>query len=130
MATLPNGAGGYQVGDGNLSEVEIYDQGTPSAYAAAGTLIVSDITAGILTYSGATGNLQLPLVSDLEAVVSVSKSNYAFTLSVIATGAGTPSLTTNTGWTIVGAAAVTNGTSGRFAVRKTAPGAWTLYRLS
>jgi len=127
---LPNGAGGYQVGDGNLNEVEIYDQGNPAAYAAAATLTVADISAGILTYSGATANLQLPLVSDVENVITVSKSNYAFTLSVIATGAGTPSLTTNTGWTIVGSAAVTNGTSGRFAVRKTANGAWTLYRLS
>ena len=127
---LPNGAGGYQVGDGNLNEVELYDQGNPAAYAAAATLTVADISAGILTYSGATANLQLPLVSDVENVITVAKSNYAFTLSVIATGAGTPSLTTNTGWTIVGSAAVTNGTSGRFSVRKTAPGAWTLYRLS
>jgi hypothetical protein len=127
---LPNGAGGYQVGDGNLNEVEIYDQGNPAAYAAAATLTVADISAGILTYSGATANLQLPTVADVEAVITVAKSNYAFTLSVIATGAGTPSLTTNTGWTIVGSAAITNGTSGRFAVRKTATGAWTLYRLS
>ena len=127
---LPNGAGGYQVGDGNLNEVELYDQGNPAAYTAAGTLTVADISSGILTYSGATGNLQLPTVADVESVITVAKSNYAFTLSVIATGAGTPSLTTNTGWTIVGSAAITNGTSGRFAVRKTAPGAWTLYRLS
>jgi hypothetical protein len=127
---LPNGAGGYQIGDGNLNEVEIYDQGAPAAYAAAATLTVADISAGILTYSGSTANLQLPTVADVEAVITVAKSNYAFTLSVIATGAGTPSLTTNTGWTIVGSAAVANGTSGRFAVRKTATGAWTLYRLS
>ena len=127
---LPNGAGGYQIGDGNLNEVELYDQGNPAAYAAAATLTVADISAGILTYSGSSANLQLPTVADVENVITVAKSNYAFTLSVIATGAGTATLTTNTGWTIVGAAAVTNGTSGRFAVRKTANGAWTLYRLS
>ena len=127
---LPNGAGGYQVGDGNLNEVEIYDQGNPSTYGAAATMTTADISAGILVYTGATANLQLPTVADVETVITVAKSNYAFTLSVIATGAGTATITTNTGWTLVGSAAVANGTSGRFAVRKTANGAWSLYRLS
>ena len=58
---LPNGAGGYQVGDGNLNEVEIYDQGNPATYAAAASpLLVSDITAGIIVYTGSSANLQLP----------------------------------------------------------------------
>lgn len=128
---IPNGAGGYQVGDGNLTEVEIYDQGTPVAYAAAASpLLVADVTNGIINYSGASANLQLPLVSDLEAVVSVAKSNFAFKFNVIATGAGTATLTTNTGWTLVGSAAVANGTSGAFIARKSAAGAWTLYRAS
>lgn len=128
---LPNGAGGYQVGDGNLNEVEIYDQGNPATYAAAASpLLVSDITAGIIVYTGSSANLQLPLVSDVEAVITVAKSNYAFTLSIINTGAGTATVTTNTGWTLVGTAAVSTLTSGRFSARKTATGAWSLYRLS
>ena len=32
---LPNGAGGYQLGDGNLSEVNIGVQATPTSKAAA-----------------------------------------------------------------------------------------------
>jgi hypothetical protein len=128
---LPNGAGGYQLGDGNLNEVEIYDQGTPATYAAAASpMLVADITAGILTYSGSSANLQLPLVSDLELFVTIAKPNIAFLFSVIATGAGTATLTTNTGWTLVGSMAVANGTSGRFSARKTAAGTWTLYRIS
>ena len=129
--SLPNGAGGYQIGDGNLSEVEIYDFQTPVSYAAAASpLLVSDVTNGTILYTGSSANLQLPTVANLEAVVTVAKSNYAFQFSVIATGAGTATLTTNTGWTLVGSAAVANGTSGRFAARKTDNGAWSLYRLS
>ena len=129
---LPNGAGGYQLGDGNLNEVELYDQGTPAAYtAAAAPLLVSDITAGIITYNSSSGaNLQLPLVSDLEAVITVAKSNFSFLFSVIALGSGTGTITTNTGWTLVGSMAVATGVSGRFSARKTANGAWTLYRMS
>ena len=129
---LPNGAGGYQVGDGNLNEVEVYDQGAPAAYtAAAAPLLVSDISSGIITYtSGSGANLQLPLVSDVESVITIQKSNFAFIFSVIALGAGTATITTNTGWTLVGSMAVATGVSGRFSARKTANGAWTLYRLS
>jgi hypothetical protein len=37
---------------------------------------------------------------------------------------------TATGWTLVGAMAVTEGTSGHFRARKTGDGSWTLYRIS
>jgi hypothetical protein len=67
-----------------------------------------------------------------------SAAGDAFDFSVInisVVAAEDATLTTNTGWTLVGnmevqsADALTNNTSGRFRARKTGAGAWTLYRL-
>lgn len=130
---FPNGAGGYQVGDGNLTEVILGIQGAPAAYtAAAAPLAVTDLTtADIITYNAVGGNnLQLPTVASLEMVVSSAKNNSAFDFYVIALGAGTATLTTNTGWTLVGSMAVATNISGHFRARKTGDLSWTLYRVS
>ena len=129
---IPNGSGGYQVGSGNINEVELFVQGAPAAYtAAAAPLLVADLVSEIVTYNAAgANNLQLPLVSDLEAVVSSARVNTAFDFSVIALGAGTATITTNTGWSLVGSMAVATTVSGRFRARKTGTGTWTLYRMS
>lgn len=127
---IPNGNGGFQDTSGNLNEMSIVIMGNPSSYAVPVTLSPNDFASTIIIYSGATGNLTLPLVSDLENVVTVAKSNYAFYFNVISTGAGTATMVTNTGWTIVGSAAIVNGTSARFAARKVATGSWTLYRVA
>ena len=129
---LPNGAGGYQYTDGNINEVALEVQGAPAAYtAAAAPLLVSDVTNGIITYTAAgANNLQLPTVANLEAVVSSAKVNSSFEFSVVALGAGTGTLTTNTGWTLVGSMAVATGTASRFLARKTGDGSWTLYQVA
>ncbi|CAB4126817.1 hypothetical protein UFOVP254_34 [uncultured Caudovirales phage] len=130
---LPNGAGGYQLGDGNLNEVLLETQGAPAAYtAAAAPLAVADISStGLITYNAAGGNnLQLPTVANLELTVSAAKNNSSFDFYVIALGAGTGTITTNTGWTLVGSMAVATTVSGHFRARKTGDGTWTLYRIS
>ena len=129
---LPNGSGGYQVGDGNLNEVDLIDAVAPAAYtAAAAPLLVSDLTSGLITYTAAgANNLQLPTVASLEAVVSSAKVNSGFVFSVVALGAGTGTLTTNTGWTLVGSMAVAAGIASRFLARKTGDGTWTLYQIA
>jgi hypothetical protein len=57
--------------------------------------------------------------------------NAAFDFHIINTG-GTNAATVvvGTGWTIVGTAAVSANTSGRFRARKTGDGTWTLYRVA
>ena len=130
---LPNGTGGYQLGDGNLNEAILGTQTAPAAYtAAAAPLAVSDlVSSDIVTYnSGSGANLQLPTVANLELSVSSAKVNSAFDFYVIALGAGTATPTTNTGWTLVGSMAVATTVSGHFRARKTGDGAWTLYRVS
>jgi hypothetical protein len=130
---LPNGAGGYQVGDGNVGEAQLFVQGAPTALTAAATATAAQIANGLFTFNGTAGNLTLPTVADLEAgISSAAKVNAAFDFYVINIDAGTDDVTvaTATGWTLVGAMAVTEGTSGHFRARKTGDGSWTLYRIS
>ncbi len=131
---IPNGAGGYQFNDGNTGEALLFVQGAPTAVAAAATMTAAQLANGLFTFDGAAGNLTLPTVALVEAEVSsASKVNAAFDFYVInadASGSDTVTLATGTGWTIVGAAAVTAGTSAHFRARKTGDTTWTAYRLS
>jgi len=130
---LPNGAGGYQLGDGNVGEAQLFVQGAPTSLAAGATATAAQLANGLFVFNGTAGNLQLPTVADLEAgISSAQKVNAAFDFIVINADATTDdvTLTTGTGWTIVGAAIVSEATSGRFRARKTGDGAWTAYRIS
>ena len=130
--TLPNGAGGYQIGDGNLGEANLTVQSAPTALTAAATLTAAQLSNGLFTYTGAAVDLTLPTVALLEAdVTSAQKVNAAFEFGIInigGTNAGT--LVVGTGWTIVGVAAVSANTSARFLARKTGTGTWTCYRIA
>jgi hypothetical protein len=130
---LPNGAGGYQIGDGNVGEAQLFVQGAPTALTAAATATAAQLANGLFTFNGTAGNLTLPTVADLEASISsAAKVNAAFDFYVINIDATTDDVTvaTATGWTLVGNMAVTEATSGHFRARKTGDGSWTLYRVS
>jgi hypothetical protein len=129
---IPNGAGGYQFNDGNTGEALLFVQGAPTALTAGATATAAQLANGLFTFNGTAGNLQLPTVADLEAEVSsATKVNAAFDFYIVNTdGADAITLTTGTGWTIVGAAAVANTTSAHFRARKTGDGTWTAYRVS
>ena len=128
---LPNGAGGYQLGDGNITEVTLGVQSTPVAKTAAATLTAVEITSGIITYTGAVANLTLPTVALTEALVTSAKNDSCFDVVIINTGAtNAATVVVGTGWTIVGAAAVSAATSARFLARKVGDLAWTLYRIA
>jgi hypothetical protein len=130
---LPNGSGGYQFNDGNVGEALLFVQGAPTALTAAATATPAQLSNGLFTFNGTAGDLTLPTVADLEAYVSsASKVNAAFDFFVINIDAGTDDVTVavGTGWTLVGAGQVDNGTSGHFRARKTGDGTWTCYRIS
>jgi hypothetical protein len=129
---LPNGAGGYQIGAGNSSEAQLLVQGAPTALTAGATATAAQLANGLFTFNGTAGNLQLPTVADLEAgIPNAVKVNAAFDFFIVNTdGADSITLTTGTGWTIVGTAAVTTATSAHWRARKTGDGAWTAYRIS
>ena len=132
---FPNGAGGYQVGDGNVNEVILGTQGTPNTYTAAATLTVTDLENGLVLYTLGTGNnLQLPLVAGVggvDAEISSAKNNSSFDFFVISTGAGAGTVTVNTGWTLVGSGVTpVSGVGAHFRARKIADGSWNLYRIA
>ena len=130
---LPNGTSGYQFNAGNVGEALLFVQGAPTALTAAATATAAQLANGLFTFDGTAGDLTLPTVADLEAAISsASKVNAAFDFYVINIDGGTDDVTVaiGTGWTLVGAGKVDNGTSGHFRARKTGDGAWTCYRVS
>jgi hypothetical protein len=127
---LPNGAGGYQLGDGNLTEVSMSVQAAPVAKAAAATLTAAELANGLVVYSGATATLTLPTVAATEALVSSAKINSSFDVNFINTGAGTLTIAVGTGWTLVGTVTSATLTSAAWRARKTGDGTWTLYRIA
>ena len=130
---LPNGAGGYQLGDGNIGEAVLSVQGAPTAVAAAATMTAAELSNGLFVFNGTAGNLTLPTVALVEAdITAASKVNASFDFIIINADASTDDVTlaVGTGWTIVGNAVVTEATSAQFRARKTGDGTWTAYRIA
>lgn len=131
---LPNGTGGYQLGDGNLSEVTLGTQPAPNTYTAAATLTVADLASGLVVYNAGGGNnLALPAVTGVggvDDVVSSAKVNSSFDFALLSSGAGAGTLTAGTGWTLVGSGAGEAGKAVGFRARKTGDGTYTLYRIA
>jgi hypothetical protein len=137
--TLPNGGGGYQVGDGNLNEPLIDALPEPVSIAATATLSPAQVLNGlILANSGVTAAAQtytLPTVADLEAVLTNSDkvgTSFTFSLVNLGTSSGTAIIAAGTGWTVSGSLTMTIPvtTGAALLARKSAAGAWTLYRVA
>lgn len=134
---LPNGAGGYQLGDGNIGEPVMGYAPAPATATVTATLTPAQVTSGILLGSPGTSaaSYTLPSVASLEAsALSSAKVGSTFDLSVCnvdGSSSGVITLVAGTGWTLVGlmTVAATAGTSQMFRARKSGDGAWTLYRL-
>ena len=128
---LPNGAGGYQIGDGNLGEVILGTQQAPVAKTAAATLTAAELATGIITYTGAAVALTMPLGTDLDAAFSSMKDNSSFDFHIINIGGtNAATVTANTGVTLVGVAAVSANTACNWRVRKTADATYVAYRIA
>jgi len=128
---LPNGAGGYQVGDGNLGEVTLGTSAIPTAYTAAATLTTADLAGGAVVYtSGSTADLTLPAVSVVDADISSAKTNSSFEFALVATSTGVPTIVVGTGWTLVGSGAGVASKSVLFRAVKTSATTYNLYRIA
>jgi hypothetical protein len=142
--TLQGGAHDGTGVDGVVREngIVLRQQGVPAAATVSATLSAANILAGIITVNqggAAPSAQQLPLATDLDLALPSSVANDSFDFSVTnisVVAAEAASITTNTGWTLVGDmdvaanSAATTKSAGRFRARKTAAGAWSLYRLS
>ena len=129
--TLPNGAGGYQVGDGNLGEVTFGVSAIPTAYTAAATLTTADLAGGLVVYTSAsTADLTLPAVSVVNADISSAKVNSSFDFSLVTTSTGVPTIVVGTGWTLVGVGTGVASRSVLFRAVKTSATTYNLYRIA
>ena len=136
---FPNGAGGYQIGSGNLSEVILGYENTPLSVDATATLSAAQVTSGILLVgSGATTaqTYTLPSAALIEAVVSSAKVGSTFDLFVVnlGTSSGTAALAmgTGTGFSNGGNATTTVAvtTSAMYRFRKTGDNAYSVYKVA
>lgn len=140
---IPNGAGGYQVGDGNLGEVSFYNTVAPVALTGASvTITPADLAAGVCTMdSGGTdaGTYVFPTGALLDAAFSSLKVGSTFDCAFVNIGdnaANDVTFTAGTGNTLVGndviqdALTKTSNTSGVFRFRKTGDAAYTIYRIA
>jgi len=131
---LPSIGGGRQLGDGNTNEVIISVQSAPPATkAAAATLTAAELAGGIITTTP-TGaiDLTLPTATLTETLLVNAKVDSAFDFYIINLTAAShaATLVVGTGWTLVGAGAVSAATSAHFRARKTGDNAYTCYRIS
>jgi hypothetical protein len=131
MAILPNGAGGYQVGDGNLGEATLSISNIPTAYTAGATLTTAELAGGLVVYtSSSTADLTLPTVAVLNADLSSAKVNSSFDVALVATSTGVPTIVVGTGWTLVGSGAGVASKSVLFRAVKTGAETYNLYRIA
>jgi hypothetical protein len=131
MPTLPNGAGGYQLGDGNLTEVNLTTSPVATAYTAAATLTTLDLSGGLVVYtSSSAADLTLPTVAVTNADISSAKVNSAFDIALVATSTGVPTIVVGTGWTLVGSGAGVASKSVLFRAVKTGETTYNLYRIA
>ncbi len=106
---LPNGAGGYQVGDGNLLEAQLTVQTIPTTLLLDATLTAAQVAVGLVVCkkaSDATLTVTLPTAALLDAAIPSAKVGSSFELTICNnnnTGSSsTVPITTGTGITIFG----------------------------
>jgi hypothetical protein len=140
---LSNGAGGYQIGDGNLGEVSFFNTDTPAALTGASvTITAANLATGLCTMdSGGTdaGTYVFPTGALIDAAFPSLKVGSAFDCAFVNIGdnaANDVTFTAGAGNTLVGndviqdALTKTNNTSGMFRFRKTGDAAYTIYRIA
>jgi hypothetical protein len=138
---LPNSGGGYQVGDGNLNEIDLYATASQQTATATATLTVAQITGNLLVGNPSTtaATYTLPTATAIDAVITNAKIGSTFNLTVINLGTSTGLITmaVGTGITAVGnlIVAITGSAAGvggaaQFMFRKTGDAAYTLYRIA
>lgn len=137
-----SGYGTFTVVDkGDGSTDGRFTMAVPATATATATLTPAQILNGFLIGTPvAAVNYTLPLAADLDAAVKMDVGEaFEFTIRNDASTGATDTITvlTNTGWTLSGpmivhtanTPAAGESTFGTFIVRKTAAGAFTLYRV-
>ena len=110
---IPNGAGGQQLGDGNLLEAVMGVQTIPTTLTADTTLTAAQVAVGLVVCkkaSDATLTVTLPTAALLDAGITSAKVGSSFELTICndnnSGASSTVPVTTGTGITIVGSVTV------------------------
>ena len=131
---IPSVGGGYQVGDGNLNEVTLGDQGTVATATVTATLTVAQITAGILSANPSTSaaSYTLPTGALIDATLTNAKVGSTFDLAIVNLGTSSGALTivAGTGITLAGSATVAVTSSAQVRFVRTGEAAYTMYRIA
>ena len=133
---IPNGAGGYQLGDGNRNEIRLGYSAAAQTATSTATLTAAQITGGVLVANPSTSaaTYTLPSGTDIDNVVTSATVGSTFDLAIvnIGTSSGTVTLSLGTGLTDGGNAtvAIAITSSALFRFRKTADGAYSVTKIA
>ena len=110
---LPNGAGGQQLGDGNLLEAVMGVQTIPTTLTADTTLTAAQVAVGLVVCkkaSDATLTVTLPTAALLDAAITSAKVGSSFDLTICndnnSGASSTVPVTTGTGITVFGSVTI------------------------
>jgi hypothetical protein len=133
---LPSVGGGYQIGDGNVNEIQLLAAPAPQAATSTATLTAAQVTGEWLVANPSTSaaTYTLPTASALDAVLTNAKPGTTFDLFIVNTGtsSGAVTLALGTGITDGGNAlvAVAVTSSALFRFRKTGDAAYVVYKIA
>lgn len=133
---LPNGAGGYQVGDGNLTEAKLSVQTVPATLTGDTTLTGAQVALGLVVCqkaSDATLTVTLPTATLLDAAIPSAKVGSSFTLTITnnnnSGASSTVPVSTGTGITIYGSVTVPRFGAYTYLFVKTGDAAWSAFLM-
>jgi hypothetical protein len=136
---IPSVGGGYQIGDGNLNEVQLGALTVATATDTA-TLTVAQLQAGLIAATPtAAATYTTPTAAAIDTAFPAAKVGSYFDFIIVnkaTTAAYDITMAAGTGVTLVGGLevssnnAVTDRSSGTFRAIKTGAGAWTIYRIA
>lgn len=133
---LPNGAGGYQLGDGNLTEAKLSVQTIPATLTGDTTLTAAQVALGLVVCqkaSDATLTVTLPTAAQLDAAIPSAKVGSSFTLTICnnnnSGASSTVPVTTGTGITIYGSVTVPRFGAYTYEFVKTGDAAWSAFLM-
>ena len=102
----------------------------PAGISAAATLTNANIQAQIISATGTTYTITMPLGTTMETLATWATTGIAYDFYVINTATGVITMAVNTGVTSLGSLTVGIAASAHFRIRRTAANTFVLYRLN
>lgn len=138
---LPNGAGGYQIGDGNTNEPVIQGIGLTAFTGATVALTTASLAGSLITLNGGTGGAvtaTTPTAAAIDAAFPSIRTGSGFLVricNISTVAAEDATLAGGTGVTIVGKAVVNSNdgatdSGATFQFYRSGDAAYSVYRVS